>query len=182
MYCSTPGFLVLHYLPELAQTPVHLVGDAIQPPHPLSSPSPVFNLSQHQGLFQWVNSSHHVAKELELQVQHQSFQWRVGWFPLRLTGLIRLLSKGLSRVLSSPTIWKHQLFGAQPHLYGPTLISIHDYWKKSYLWLCGLLSAKWCLWFLIAISVCHNFSFKEEVSFNFMAAANHPQWFWSLRK
>ena len=62
--------------PELAQTHVHQVGDAIQPSHPLLSPSPpAFNLSQHQGLFQWVSSSHQVAKVLESQLQHQSFQW-----------------------------------------------------------------------------------------------------------
>ena len=73
---STPGFPVLHCLPESAQTHVHWVGDAIQPPHPLSSPSPpAFNLSQHQGLFQWADSSHQVAKVLELQLQHQPFQW-----------------------------------------------------------------------------------------------------------
>ena len=65
MDCSTPGFPVHHYLPELAQTHVHWVSDAIQPAHPLSSPSPsVFNLSQHQGLFQWVVSSHQVTKVL----------------------------------------------------------------------------------------------------------------------
>ena len=62
MDCSTPGFPVHHQLPKLAQTHVHQVGDAIQPSHPLSSPSPpIFNLSQHQGLFQWVSSSHQVA-------------------------------------------------------------------------------------------------------------------------
>ena len=72
--CSTPGFPVHHPLLELAQTHVHRVGDAIEPSHPLLSPSPpAFNLSQHQGLFQWVSSSHQVAKVLELQ--HQSFQW-----------------------------------------------------------------------------------------------------------
>ena len=61
---------------ELTQAHVHWVGDAIQPSHPLSSPSPpTFNLSQHQGLFQWVSSSHQVAKVLEFQLQHQSFQW-----------------------------------------------------------------------------------------------------------
>ena len=66
MDCSTPGFPVHHQLPELAQTHVHWVRDAIQPAHPLSSPSPpTFNLSQHQGLFQWVSSSHEVAKVLE---------------------------------------------------------------------------------------------------------------------
>ena len=74
MDCSMPGFPVHHKLPELAQTHVHWVSDAIQP-SPLSSPSPAFNLSQHQDHFQWVNSSHQVAKVLEFQVQHQSFQW-----------------------------------------------------------------------------------------------------------
>ena len=76
MDCSTPGFLVLRHSSEFAQTHVHRVGDAIQPSHPLSSPSPpTFNLSQHQGLFQWVGSSHQVSKVLKLQLQHQSFQW-----------------------------------------------------------------------------------------------------------
>ena len=74
--CSTPGFPVHHQLPELAQIHVHPVGDAIQPANPLSSPSPsAFSFSQHQGLFQWVSSLHQVAKVLELQLQHQSFQW-----------------------------------------------------------------------------------------------------------
>ena len=73
---STPGFPVHLQLRELAQTQAHRVSDAIQPSHPLSSPSPLaFNLSQHQGLFQWVSSLHHVAKVLEFQLQHQSFQW-----------------------------------------------------------------------------------------------------------
>ena len=76
MDCSKPGSLVHHQLPELAQTHVHRVGDAIQPSHPVSSPSPpAFNLSQHQGLFQWIGSSHQVAKVLEFQVQNQYFQW-----------------------------------------------------------------------------------------------------------
>ena len=74
--CSMPGFSVLHYLPELAQTHVHWVSDAIQASHPPSPPSPLaLNLSQRQGLLQWVSSSHQVAKVLELQLQHQSFQW-----------------------------------------------------------------------------------------------------------
>ena len=73
---STPGFPVQHKLPELAQTHVHRVGDAIQPSHSLSPPSPLaFNISQHQGLFQGVCSLHHVAKVLEFQLQYQSFQW-----------------------------------------------------------------------------------------------------------
>ena len=76
MDCSTPGFPVPHQLPEFTQTRVHWVDDAVQPSHPLSSPSPpAFNLSQRQGLFQWITSSHRVAKVLELQLQYQSFQW-----------------------------------------------------------------------------------------------------------
>ena len=76
MDCSTPGLPVHPQLPEFTQTHAHWVGEAIQPSHPLSSPSPpAFNLSQHQGLFKWVSSSHQVAKVLEFQLQHQSFQW-----------------------------------------------------------------------------------------------------------
>ena len=87
---------------KLAQTHVHWVGDAIQPSRPLLSPSPpAFNLFQHQNIFQWVGSSHQVAKVLELQLQHQSFHWIIqDWFSLGLTGLIFLQPKGLSRLLA----------------------------------------------------------------------------------
>ena len=103
--------LVHHQLPEFTQTHVHWVGDAIQPSHPLSFPfPPTFNLSQHQDLFQWVSSSHQVARLLEFQLQHQSFQWI---FPLVWTGWISLQSKGLSRVFSNTTLQKHQFFSTQ---------------------------------------------------------------------
>ena len=90
MDCSTLGFPVHHQLLELAQTHVHQVGDAIQPSHPgLSLSPPAFTLSHHQGLCQWVSSSHRVAKVLEFQFQHQSFQWAfridfltIDWFDL----------------------------------------------------------------------------------------------------
>ena len=73
---SPPGLPVHHKLPEFTQTHVHRVGDAIQPSHPLSSPSPPApNPSQHQRLFQWVNSSCEVAKVLEFHLQHESFKW-----------------------------------------------------------------------------------------------------------
>ena len=76
MDCSMPGFPVHHQLPEFTQTHVHRVHDAIQPSHPLSPTSPpAFNPSQHQGLFQWVSSSHQLAKVFKFQLQHQSFQW-----------------------------------------------------------------------------------------------------------
>ena len=96
---------------------LHWVGDAIQPSHPLSSPSPpAFNLSQHQALFQSVSSSHQVAKVLAFQLQPQSFQWMniQDWFPLGWIGWISgWLSKGLSRVFFNTAVQKHQFFGAQ---------------------------------------------------------------------
>ena len=85
---STSGLPVHYQLPELTQTHVHWVGDTIQPSHPLSSPSlPAFNLSQQQGLFQWVSSSYQVAKVLECQLQHQSFKWNSGLTSLRMDWL-----------------------------------------------------------------------------------------------
>ena len=76
MDCSMPGLPVYHQLLEFTQTHVHWVCDAIQPSHSLFSPSPpAFNLSQHQGLFQWVSFLHQVAQILEFQLQHQFFQW-----------------------------------------------------------------------------------------------------------
>ena len=74
MDCSTPGLPVHHQFPEFTQTHAHWVDDAIQPSHPVASPSPAFSFSQHQGLFKWVSSSHQMAKILEFQLQHQSFQ------------------------------------------------------------------------------------------------------------
>ena len=88
MNCSTPGLPVYHQLPEFTQSHVHWIGDAIQPSHPQSSPSPPApNPSQHQGLFQWVNSSHEVAKILEFKLQHQSLQWTRGLISFRMDWL-----------------------------------------------------------------------------------------------
>ena len=112
---STPSLPVHQQLLESTQTHVHWVGDAIQPSHPLLSPSPpALNLSQHQGLFQWVSSLHQVAKVLTgvsastsvLPVNTQD------WSPLGWTGWISLQSKGLSRVFSNTTVQKHQFFCA----------------------------------------------------------------------
>ena len=126
MNCSTPGLPVHHQLPELAQTHVHQVSDAIQPSHPLSSPSPpAFNLSQHWGIFQWISSSHQVAKSMKLQLQHQSFQgifrtdflydWLV-WSPCRL-----------SRVFSNTIVQKHQFFS---ELISELLICDNEQFQK----------------------------------------------------
>ena len=106
----TPGVIKIH---------VHWVSDTIQPSHPLSSPSlPTFNLSQQQGLFKWVSSLHQVAKVLEFQLQHQSFQlvFRTDWFPLGWTGWISLQPKGLWGVLPNTTVQKHQFFSPQHSL------------------------------------------------------------------
>ena len=115
MDCSMPGFPVHLQLPELAQAHVHCVGDAIQPSYLLSFPSPpTFNLSEHQGLFKWVNSSHHVDKALGVSASASVLPMSIqDWSPLGLTDWISLQSKGLSRVFSNTTVQKHQFFSAQ---------------------------------------------------------------------
>ena len=124
---GTSGFPVNHQLRELTQTHVHRVGDAIQPSHPLLSPSPpALNLSQHQGLFQWVRSSHQVAKVLELRLQ-QSLQWiswlisfRIDWFDLlAIQGTRKSLLKHHSSKAS--VLQRSAFFMVQ---------LLHDYWKN----------------------------------------------------
>ena len=103
MDCSTPGFPVHHQLLKFTQSHVHWVGDAIQPSHPLLSPSPpAFNLSQHQGLFKLVSYSHQVTKVLEFQLQHQSFQ-RNPRADLLQNGLVRSPCSPRDSQESSPT-------------------------------------------------------------------------------
>ena len=131
MNCSTPGLPVHHQLPESTQTHVHWIGDAIQPSHPLSSPSPpTFNLSQHQGLFQWVSSSHQVATVLEFQLQHLSFQWifRTDF----LYGLVGPpCSPRDSQESSLTPQFKSINSSALSFLYSPALTFICDYWKTQ---------------------------------------------------
>ena len=112
MDCSTPGFPVHHQLPELPQTHVHWVCDAIQSSHPLSSPPPpALNVFQHEGLFQWVSFLHQVTKVLVFQVPASILPVNIqGWFPLGLIGLISLQSK----VLSSHLILCRPLFLLPP--------------------------------------------------------------------
>ena len=151
MDCSTAGLPVRHQLLEFTQIHVLWVGEAIQPSHPLSSPSPpALNLSQHQSLFQWVNSSHEVAKVLEFQLQHHVLPMNIqAWFPLGWTGWISLQSKGLSRVFSNTRVQKHQFFDAQLSLQ--SISHIHTWLlKKPKLWLDRPWLAKECLCFLIS--------------------------------
>ena len=131
MDCSTPGFPVHHQLLELTQTHVHRVGDATQQSHSLSSTSPpTFNLSQHQGLLKWVSSSHQMAKVLELQLQHQCFQWIFGTDFLE-DWLVSSPCSPRDSQESSPTPqFKSIVSSALSFLYSPAFISIHDYWKN----------------------------------------------------
>ena len=131
MDCSAPAFLVHHQFSELAQIHVHWVSDTIQPAPLVSSPAPpAFNLSQNQGLFQWVSSSHQVAKVLEFQLQHQSFQWifRTDFLWDRLVG--SPCSPRDSQESSPIPQFKSINSLVLSFLYSPTLTSIHDYWKN----------------------------------------------------
>ena len=131
---STPGLPVHDQLLESTQTHVYWVGDAIQPSHPLSSPSPpALNLSQHQDLFKWVISLHQVAKVLEFQLQHQSFQWTLR-ADLLYDGLVGSPCCPRYSQESSPTPqFKSINSSVLSFLYTPTLTSIHDYWKNHSL-------------------------------------------------
>ena len=183
MDCSTPGFPVHHQLPEFAQTHVHRVSDAIQPSHPLSSPSPpTFNLSQHQGLFQWVSSSHQMAKVLEFQLQHQSFQWifktdfLLDWlvWSLAVQGTLKSLlqhhsSKAL--ILQCSGFFIVQLL----YLYMTTRKTIaltrRTFVGKVMSLLFNMLSrlviaflprSKHLLNFIAAVTICHDFGVQEN--------------------
>ena len=147
---SMPGFPVHHQLPELAQTHVHQVGDAIQPSHALSFPChPAFNLSQHLGSFQmsqlFASGGQSIGASASASVLPLNIQ---GWSPLGLAALIAFLSKGLSRVFSSTTVQKQPFFGTQPSLWSDSHIRT---WllEKPWLWLWGPLLARWCLCSLI---------------------------------
>ena len=133
MNCSTPGLPVHQQHPESTQTHVHWVGDAIQPSHPLLSPSPpALNLSQHQGLFKWVSSSHQMSKVLEFQLQNQSYQWTPrtdlledGWFALlAVQGTLKSLLQYHS---SKASILWHSAFFIVRHT------SIHDHLENHSL-------------------------------------------------
>ena len=146
---STPGLPVHQQLPEFTQTHVHRVCDAIQPSHPLSSPSPpVPNPSQHQSLFQWVKSLHEVAKVTGVSVlasflPKKSQGWSSEW-----TGWISMQSKGPSRVFFNTTVQKRQFFGSQ--LSSQSNSHIHTWpQEKPQPWLDRPLLAKWCLCFWI---------------------------------
>ena len=120
MNCSTPGLPVHHQLPEFTQTHVHWVSDAIQPSHPLSSPSPPApNPSKHQGLFKWVSSLHQVAKGLEFQLQHHPYNEHPGLISFRMDWLDLLAVQGTLKSLlqhhssKASILWHSAFFTVQ---------------------------------------------------------------------
>ena len=128
---STPGFPVLHCLPEIALTHINWVDDAIQPSHPLSLPSPfVLNLSQHQGLFQWVNFSHQYGQSIGVSASASVLPMNIqGQFPLGW--LVWSLCCPRDSQESSPIPQLESITSlVLSLLYGPALTSIHDYWKN----------------------------------------------------
>ena len=122
---------VLNHLLEFAQTHVHWVYEAIQASHPLSSPSPsAFSLSQHQGLSQWVSSLHQVAKLLEFQLQHQSFQWVFRVISFRMDWLDLLSIQGTLKSLLPHDSSKASVLKCSDFFIVPALTSVHDYGKN----------------------------------------------------
>ena len=140
MDCSTPGFLVLHYLPGFSQVHVHWVGDAIQPSYPLSSPSPpAFKLSQHQGLFQWVDPSHQVAKYWSFSFSISPSNEYLGLISFRMDWLDLLAAQGTLKSLlqhhssKAPILW-HSVFTVQlSHPYMTTGKAIVLVYRKTCL-------------------------------------------------
>ena len=148
MNCSMPGFPVLHYFPEFAQTYVHWISDAIQPFHPLSFPfSSSLQSFPASGSFQMSQFFASGGQSIRASALASIFPMNVqGWFPLRLTGLISLLSKDSPESSPAPQ-FESISSSALSLLYGPTLTSLHDYWSIQ-LWLDGPLLAKWNVCFL----------------------------------
>ena len=183
MDCSTPGFPVLHHLPEFVQTHVHWVNDAIQPSHPLLPPSPpAFNLSQHQ-VFSNERALHtrwpkYWGFSLSISPSNEYsglISFRMDWFEfLAVQGTLKsLLQHHSSKAMSSLTL---------SLLYGPTLTSIHIYWKNhsfDYMDLCWQSDASF-------------FNMLSRFVIAFLPRSKHlliswqqsycPQWFWSPRK
>ena len=151
--CSTPGFPVFHYLPEFAQTHVYWFGDAIQPSHHLLSP---FSLQSFPASGTFLMSRHFTSGGQSIGASASVLPVNIqGWFPLELTALFSLQSKGFSRVFSSTTVWKHQFFTAQPSLWSnshickgqtqsPKAIFPSSALPQPFIWISVELSGSFC--------------------------------------
>ena len=178
MDCSTPGLPVHHQLPEFTQTHVHQVGDdAIQPSHPLPSPSsPAFNLSQHQGLCQWVNSLHQLAKVLELSFSISPsneylglISFRIDWFDLlAVQGALKSLLQ--HHILKASIFWCSAFFIVQlSHLYMTT--------GKTIALTVGEVMSLFFKYTNFVIAFLPRINCLKDDGYS-----HHPQWFWSPRK
>ena len=142
MDCCSPGLPDHHQLLKLAQTHVHRVSDAIQPPHPLSSPSPTpFNFSKRQGLFSWVSPSHQMAKVLKFQLQHQSFHWISGLISFRMDWLDLLAVQGTLKSLLQRFTHGGVYMSMVPFQFVPLFCCVHvrslylcKHCLKRYIW------------------------------------------------
>ena len=178
MTYSTPDFPALYYLPEFAQTHIHWLDDAIQSSHPLLLSSPIaFSLSQHQSLFQcqlFASDSQSIGASASVSVHPLNIQ---DWFPLGLVGLISFLSTGFSRVFSAPQFESINSL-ALSLLYGPTLTSIHDYWKNhSFDYMVKVMSL---LFNMLSRFVIVFIPRSKYLLIH--GCSHHLQWFWSPRK
>ena len=162
---SMTGLPVHHQLLEFTQTHVHWVSDAIQLSHPLSSPSsPALNLAQHQGLFQWVSSSHQVAKVLEFQLQHQSHQWTPKTDLLQ-NGLVGSPCSPRDSQESSTPQFKSINSSALSFLYSPTLTSIQN--QTPSVSLVKVCSLRFALKLSFTSTNCNYPSQQNSISENF---------------
>ena len=191
MDCSMSGLPVHQQLPEFTQTHIHQVGDATQPSHPLSSPSPpAFIVSQHQSLFKWVSSSNQVAKVLEFSFKSVLPMNIQDWFPLGWTGWISLLSERLSRVFSKTTVtWttvtlnhsskasilRHSAFFRVQlsHPYMTTGETVALTWQNFVGKVMPLLFNK-----LSRLVI----TFPPRSKYLLISCSHHLQWFWSPKK
>ena len=175
MNCSIPGFPVFHHLPEFAQTHVHWLSDAIQPSHPLLPTSPAFNLSQPQGLFQWVGSSHQVAKVLE--PQHQSLHAYSGLISFRIDKFDLLAIQGTLKNLlqhhssKASILWHSGFFMVQlSHPYMTTGKTINSVQSLSRI---QLFATPWTAACQASLSITNSWSLLKLMSIMLMMPSNH---------
>ena len=187
MNCSTPGLPVHHQLPESTQTRVHRVGDAIQPSHLLSSPSPpALNLSQHQGLFQRVSSLHQVARVLEFQLQRQSFQRTPGLVSFRTDWLDFLAVQGILKSLlqhhssKASILWRSAFFIVRvSHPYvttGKTIALTRQTFVGKVMSLLFNTLSRLVITFLLYQSLCHSLKTNTIKMRSLVDWASVAQW------
>ena len=182
MDCSTPGFPVHHQLLELAQTHVHWVSDAIQPSHPLSSPSPpAFNLSQHQHFCQWLSSLHQVARYWSFSFSISPYNEYSGLISFRTDWLDLLTVQGTLKSLLQHHNLKASILWCSAFFYGSTLTSVHDYQKTIALTIQTFVGKVMSFLFnMLSRFVITSLPRSKRLLISWLES--HPQWSLSPRK